>query len=366
MTSATSLIDELEGALTCGNGTAQEEIFSRITDLFIAGSEQYSARQIALFDDLIGRLVAVMEVSARARLADRLATLAQAPTGVIRMLAFDDNIKVARPVLSESSGLADADLIVNANTKSQQHLAAISERSALSEAVTDVLVARGDLEVVHTVAENASARFSFAGFRMLVRRASDDDALAMKVGARPDLPRHHMQRLLDAASETVRHRLMSENFGCERAVEEVVAAVGESIRSELAAPSFNYTSARAVVEPLHRADRLDEATVGGFARQRRFEETVIALALLCQVEIETVESALRSPGLEIRLILVKLAGLSWPTAKAILQLREADREMSSQDIEVALANFGRLNAATARRVLGFYRMRTTGFAASDR
>jgi hypothetical protein len=366
MTSATSLIDELEGALSSGSSTDREEMFSRITDLFIAGSDQYSPRQIQLFDDLIGRLVAVMEISARAKLADRLAPLAHAPAGVTRMLAFDDNIKVARPVLRAAGKLEDADLVVNATTKSQQHLVAISERAALSEAVTDVLVARGGPEVVHAIAENPGAQFSFAGFRMLVRRSSDDDALALKVGARPDLPRQHMQRLLDAASATVRDRLMSENPDAHHAVEAAVAAVGETIRSELVEPTFNYTAARGIVEPLLESGRLDEATIRGFASQHRFEETVIALSLLCEVDIDAVESALLSPGLEIRLILVKLAGLSWNTGKAILQLRADDREMSPQDLDIALANFGRLNIATARRVLGFYQTRTKGFAASNR
>jgi hypothetical protein len=42
---------------------------------------------------------------------------------------------------------------------------------------------------VNSVARNAGARFSDAGFRMLVKRASGDDTLAMHVGARRDVPR---------------------------------------------------------------------------------------------------------------------------------------------------------------------------------
>ncbi len=77
-----------------------------------------------------------------------------------------------------------------------------------------------------------------------------------------------------------------------------------------------------------------------------------------------VERALLSPGLEILLILVKLAGFSWATAQAILQLKAADRETSPQELETALTNFKRLNTATARRVLGFYNTRAKGLAAS--
>ena len=86
---------------------------------------------------------------ARAKLAGRLAPVRHAPAGVVRMLAFDDNIEVARPVLSASECLNDSDLIANANSKSQQHLAARYRNAGnLSEDVTDVLVTRGDEQVV--------------------------------------------------------------------------------------------------------------------------------------------------------------------------------------------------------------------------
>src|SRR5206468_4080675 len=114
----------------------------------------------------------------------RLADMPNAPAGVVRMLAFDDDIEVARPVLSASERLAEHDLVANANSKSQLHLAAISERRSLSEAITDVLVTRGDRQVVQSVAKNTGARFSDAGFRMLVKRSSSDEALAVQVGGR--------------------------------------------------------------------------------------------------------------------------------------------------------------------------------------
>jgi len=364
MTTVISLFDELECALSAGTNAERMAMLSRITDLFIAGANRYSAGQINLFDQLIARLVAVIESEARIKLANRLAPLANAPEGVIRMLAFDDNIKVARPVLCRSSRLLDADLVINASSKSQQHLFAISERSSLSEVVTDVLVARGNDRVVHSLARNSGARFSFAGLHMLVRRSSDDDALAMQVGMRSDLPRRHMLRLLDRASAAVRDRLLTENPGSCEAVQSAVKEVHGNIRSDLHQSSINYAAARAKIVPLHAAGQLDEAAIAAFAQEQRFEETAVGLSLLCKVEIYVVERALLSPGLEILLILVKLAGFSWATAQAILQLKAADRETSPQELETALKNFKRLNTATARRVLGFYNTRARGLTAS--
>ena len=52
--------------------------------------------------------------------------------------------------------------------------------------MTDILVERGDRDVVHAVVKNRGARFSNAGFRLLVTRSDGDDALASEVGMRSD------------------------------------------------------------------------------------------------------------------------------------------------------------------------------------
>jgi uncharacterized protein (DUF2336 family) len=255
-------------------------------------------------------------------------------------------------------------VVANAYQKSQQHLAAIAERKSLSETVTEVLVARGDQQVVHTVAKNHGARFSDAGFRMLVKRSSGDDALAMHVGARQDVPRQHFLRLLQEASASVRARLVAENPQVGVAVETVLSEVVGGIRSEARKVSPDHAAARAEVERLLHERRLGEAEVYGFARERRFEQTAIALALLCDVDSDLAERALLDPGHEMALILAKLAGFSSTTAKAILLLKAADRGMSAQDLDQALTSYGRLQAETARRVLGFHRTRLKGPAAA--
>src|ERR687888_282456 len=67
---------------------------------------------------------------------------------------FGDEIEVAGPVLRESERLDNEALVANASTKSQAHLLAISQRRSIAENVTDVLVRRGNQEVVNSVARN--------------------------------------------------------------------------------------------------------------------------------------------------------------------------------------------------------------------
>jgi uncharacterized protein (DUF2336 family) len=357
MTTQASLIDELERALAVGNDAQRNEMLLRITDLFVASAGRYSEQQIGLFDEVIIKLASAIEAKARVKLSIRLADVPTAPHGVVCLLAFDDDIEVARPVLKESERLDESDLVANANSKSQQHLAAISERKTLSEAVTDVLVTRGDRNVVHSVAGNAGARFSEAGFRLLLKRSSGDDTLAMHVGSRRDLPRQHFLRLLEQASATVRNRLAAENPTAASTVEGVLTEVVGGIRNDTRRFSSQYSTAAAEVGKLQQDGHLGEAEVYKFARENRFEETAVALSTLCSVELDAVERALQDRGHEIALILAKLAGFSSTTAKAILLLKTADRGISAQDLDNALRTYEKLQLETARRVLGFYRAR---------
>ncbi len=359
MTETASLFDDLERALASGSQAHRVEILTRITDLFFAGAAHYSTEQIKVFDEILAKLVAAIEPMARAKLATRLAPVRNAPAGVVRKLAFDDNIAVAGPVLRESECLNDADLVANADSKSQQHLVAISERKNLSELVTDVLVTRGDRDVVHSVSKNSSARISYAGFRMLLKRAVGDDKLAMLVGTRADLPRQHFLRLIEQASAAVRAKLMAENLGDSSIVAGVVDDISSGLRTDAQGVSANYAAAMASVEAMHRAGKLGEPEVYRFATEGQLAEVAVALTLICGVENDVVERALLAPGSDILVILAKLAGFSWETAKAILLLKAADRGLSENDLERATASFERLQSETARDVLGFYRSRAS-------
>ena len=136
-----------------------------------------------------------------------------------------------------------------------------------------------------------------------------------------------------------------------------MAEVVGGIRNEARNASPDFAAAQAAVERQNRIRRIGEAEVYQYARERKFEETAIALSILCDTQLDVVERSLLDPGAEIVLILAKVAGLSSTTTKAILLLRAADRGMSASDLEQALSSFRRLQPDTARRVLGFFRTR---------
>ena len=357
MTAYGSLISDLETAISSGNPERCAQALWQVTDLFITGAGQYSLEHAALFDDVIVRLAAEIEVKARAKLANRLAAVAYAPPKVMKALAFDDVAEVAGPVLTHFDQLANHDLVENAKTKSQDHLLAISRRQALDETITDVLVDRGDEHVVRSVSKNAGARFSDAGFGVLVKRSESDDILAEHVGTRNDIPRHHFLKLVAKASDAVRTKLAAAHPQAAHDVEHVLADVVGKIRAEAVSVSIQYDAAKQAIAARMQSGPLTEAEVYHSAKAHRFEETAVALSLICGVPIEVVEAALLEDRPDMILILAKTAGLSWSTAKAVLLLRTSDRGISALDLENALKSFERLRPETARRVVQFYRTR---------
>jgi uncharacterized protein (DUF2336 family) len=355
----TSLILDLESAIQSGSPERRTNTLRRITDLFVLGAPSFGRDHIEIFDEVIGRLADRIEASARAELAARLAPIPNAPLRVIRALADDDVIDVAGPVLSGSARLSDDDLVRAATQKGQEHLLAISQRQRLSEAVTDVLVQRGDTQVVRSVVDNDGARFSDRGFGILVQRSVDDDVLAERMGRRRDLPRRHFEALLRSASQAAKKRIAATNPGRAAEVEEAVAAVAKRLAAENQPPARDYSEAKRTVSALAAARKLDGSAIEAFARDKKLEELIASLSMMTRLPLEQVEKCLLDDGMDadLSLILARAADISWSTTKLLMLLRAQGRGLSPQDLEDAKVRFEKLQVATAQRVIRFHLVR---------
>jgi uncharacterized protein (DUF2336 family) len=359
MTAQLTVLAELEHAIAHGSSQHRAQILMQVAELFIRDSARYSDDEISLFDDIITRLAAEIEVSVRSLLAQRLAPIAKAPANIMRMLAIDDEIKVASPVLTQSERIDEAILVQSARSKSQEHLLAISRRRTLSEMVTDVLVERGNKQVALSTAKNHGAKFSEAGFCRLVKRSDGDDALAVCVGARPDIPRPLLLTLLAAASELVRAKLIAANPNIRQDIQHAVESVTDGLRGNVHAGSINDAAARALVQSLKDSGQLGDDTIRTLAEGGKSEEIKAVLAYMCNVPVDVIEQAMLHDKPQTILILAKAAKLSWITTKALLSFCVRQGRISSIEIEQCLASFERLNFATAQKIVDFYKIRRT-------
>ena len=243
MNARLSFLHEIDTTVAQSSRPQRAEMLRHLTDLFLVNADLYSDDEIALMDDVFVRMVATIEESARALLAIRLGPYSKAPPKILSALACDDIIDIASPVLIQGEQLDDATLIRCAKTKSQEHLLAISRRKALAAAVTDVLVERGDQQVVWSTAQNAGAKFSSGGFATLVNRSKGDDLLAACVGARPDIHPQLFDKLLETASDVVRSKLVAERPHARRDIHIVVNDVTDQIRTKVAVRSLQDAAA---------------------------------------------------------------------------------------------------------------------------
>jgi uncharacterized protein (DUF2336 family) len=258
-------------------------------------------------------------------------------------------------VLKEARRLGEADLISVARTKSQAHLRAISARNGLGEAVTDELVRRGDREVARCLADNRGARISEKGFYRLVKRAEEDGILAEKVGLRPDIPAPMFRDLLTKATAVVQKRLLASTTPEVRsAIHDVLLKVSKEVGARVG--PRDYHAAQREVLALHRAGQMNEATLAMFCNANKYEETVVALAALAKVPIDVVDRLMGGDRPDPVLILCKAAGLSWPTVRAVIIARPAGTGTSKHGLDAAFADYGRLSASTAQRVVRFWQV----------
>lgn len=356
-----SFIAELDATIQSSSSDKRIATLRRITDLFLSNAGQYDPEQIELFDGVFVRMIGHIESRALAELGARLAPVERAPAGVIRHLAGHDEIAVAGPVLKESKRLSSPALIEIARLKGQDHLLAISQRAEIDETVTDVLVDRGNSEVVRQVAVNSGARFSQTGFATLVKRAEHDEILAEIAGRRADMPPQLFEQLLAKATETVKAKLMA-SLPPDAAGD--AARTLNTVTRELHGmrPARDYAEAEHLVTLLHRDGKLNEAAILEFARSSRFEEAVAALALQCSAPIEIIDRLMQGGRIDGLLVPCKAAGLSWPTAKAVIRLNPIHGVISEDAFELAKKDFLRLSVAAARRIIRFWQVRPHGNA----
>ena len=357
MAVATSLIPGLDEIIKHGDPDRRAEAARRITELYFEEAATLRSDHVDLFDGALINLVPATETASRVELAERLAVIANAPRGLVGQLAREDEILIAGPLLRRSPVIDEGALIDIARIKGQGHLLAMSERPALSPGVTDVIVRRGDRDVVRRAAGNAGALFSPTGYSVLITRASQDGVLTLKVGQRDDLSDQQLKDLLAGSIDIIRRRLFdvvkpARQAAIKQAMSEI-SGVPEPVESRR-----DFAPALRTILALRSAGELNEAALLGFAKAFKYEESIAALAAMSGVRIGTLDRLIRGERYDPILIVGKVVGLEWATVRALILLRlGAHRVPSPTDIESARVNFARLMPSTAQRVVNFWQTR---------
>jgi uncharacterized protein (DUF2336 family) len=350
-----SIIAELEDAVRYGSSEKRVGTLRQVTDLFLHEGDRLSDDQVKVFDDVLCILIARVESRAKAELSQRLAPLDYAPFEVIQHLARDSDIAVAGAVLANSSRLRTSDLVEIASTRGQDHLLAISGRTNLPEVVTDVIVDRGERKVIRKLANNASARFSDAGYSGIVAHAEADAELVEILGLRIDLPLRFLSDLLRRATEAVRARLMAvAPAELQEEIKRVLKAIADTARGDK--PARDFTRAEQLVKLMKGLNELNDAAVIKFAQTKKFDEVAASLALLNNVPTDMMVRLLEGPRSDLVLIPCKSAGWSWLAVESVLQHRPSKPKIDELTLKVASRDYDKLSEETAQRTLRFWQV----------
>jgi hypothetical protein len=113
----------------------------------------------------------------------------------------------------------------------------------------------------------------------------------------------------------------------------------------------DYTAAQNEVFALNREGNLKDATVNRFAVGREYGLVIAALSFLSGVKVETIEPLLRADRLDELIVVCKASRLSWPTTTMIIRNRPQCRPSSDRDLQQGLYMFEALSLSVAQQTV---------------
>ena len=156
-----------------------------LTDLFVQKPDN-TAEEIGRYEELVGKLLDVVDVESRAAVARKLSEDPRAPRSLIDRL-IDDAPAVSAPILARSVNVPRATLLTLALDGGPVEAAAVASRPDLDEDLVRVLAHHRDELVIETLAANPAAPLREGPLAALVERAADSLALAATLLRRTDI-----------------------------------------------------------------------------------------------------------------------------------------------------------------------------------
>ena len=357
MKSAQICLQDLEALSSERDATKRRELLSKVTDLFFITEQQQSDSDRGVFGGVMERVAFELEVEARAELAERLSSTRFAPHNIVRRLAEDD-IDVARPVIERSKVLTDTDLVDIAYSKGQDHLMAMTKREALSAAVTDVIVQRGNDEVLTSVAGNDGAKFSPKSFQTLAIKATDSSDLRSQLVDRDDVP----NEIVEAIKKNVAEKLKKEFSGeyseiSSSEIDHVVELQSENVDFSSLKSDNRMGELTIDVEDLFRKGLLAQEKLLEFSEKGMKSELVHALALKADITPDMAFHTLYEAEVPALAVLCRACHFKRETFASLLQERIKTNNLPGDLVVSALKRYDALNDETAQRIFRFLKVR---------
>jgi uncharacterized protein (DUF2336 family) len=349
-----SLLDLLDLAHESSSDN-RRQLLREVTDLFLETPADHSEVEQEHFGSIIGKIAKDVEMTIRRDLAEKLAGVPSAPRSLIMQLA-NDAIEVAKPVLSQSTVLRDADLIGIAKSQSQEHLEALAQRRAVSEAVTEAIVARGNDRVIERIVMNKGASFSRPTMEKIVSRAETNERLHKPVLEHPDLPPDLMQEMFFVVSSQLKEFILQRTADIDPAVLDQALASAERKAAQMMSAGTPDGADQFIAQKEAKRE-LNEALLIALLRARKIPEFVAGFSRLAGVDKKTTRHLLGEKGCEGLAIAARAARFDRSTFASIVFLADTKQKRTPAEVQKIAELYDKISTDTAGRVIRFWKVR---------
>ena len=297
-------VSELLALASSRSADDRQRLLLKVTSL--CESNPPPPKVAPLLSDIFLALTAQAERDIRLALSERIAGVDWAPPALVNMLALDE-IEIARPVITSSPLLQNADLIRLLIAATLEHQIAVARRPQLARPVVDTIVDRAEPITMTALASNRTADIGEDAMRKLVDHSRRIAGLRAPLTRHPKLNEQLAQQLYQWVGQALRQSI-GERFRIDDG--QLNAAVQDAAAKAVGSPEWRAMSARMtedraridaerrLVEKLQAAGQLRPGLLVRALREQRFELFEQTLAVLGGFSEAQVHHAIRAPTAE--------------------------------------------------------------------
>lgn len=325
-----------------------------VADLYFARKASPTLAEEYLFTEIANTVMARLKPAQRPQVSDALSDSDRLPHDLAMTLAADEDIAVARPILSRSPVLREADILQLAQASSDDHLDAIATRPSLSTQVTDVLIDRGSDKVLRTVSGNTGAQMSESGMRRLVDRARQDHDLCLSLADRGDLSPAVLEQL-----ETIVCEGMAGGAEAGDAIAALRARASALIAEELRKRKANISATERIIAAVESGSISLDNGLRSLLDGGRLLDLSTVIAHFLRFDRNFVFQQIAAGDLNTVLLAFRALKVSFDNLKTTLVLRARKRRGDKAAETLTRAEYEAIDVASAQRAMRFLKVRLT-------
>lgn len=327
-----------------------------VADLYFARAIRPTLAEEYLFTEIANSVMHRLQPAQRPQVSEKLCESDRVPHELALTLASDADIAIARPILSRSPVLREADILRLAQASSDDHLEAIATRPTLSSRITDVLIDRGSNKVLRTVSGNAGAEVSETGLRRLVDRARHDDELCLSLADRGDLTPAVLEQLEAIVCER------AEQQGGDHAGDAIAALRARAqalISEELGKRRANISSTERIIAAIDAKTLSVDEGLTPLLDGGRLLDVATVVAHLLRFERNFIFQQIAAGDLNTVLLAFRALDVSFENLQATLLLRARKRRGDRAAEVLTRTDYEAVDLASAQRAMRFLKVRLT-------